>query len=79
MVWTDKIIGTKDTICIKCGLVISKKENYIHVEEYDKEKLIKENFMHKKCWEDAMNIKNMALGLAARAFKLIGRAEDITA
>lgn len=43
-------------ICNLCKKKISvKKERYVHVEDYDKEKFIKDIWAHLSCFNKAMN------------------------
>lgn len=61
--------------CIKCEREIKQIENYIKVEEFDYGKSIRENFMHKKCWNEHMTRKNAVHNLLGRANKLLRRVE----
>lgn len=48
-------------ICIKCGKPVENGQHFVHVEEWKKQDLLKENWMHKKCWDDKMGVKKKAL------------------
>lgn len=61
-------------ICIKCGREIFDKEDYFRIEEYIKGKLHRVQIFHKICFEDMFNIKRLALGMAAKANKLMEMA-----
>lgn len=56
----------KPRICIRCHKEIKQKENHLQIIEWNNNKLIKETFIHKSCWEEMMTVKGgvrMALGL----------------
>jgi len=53
-------------ICIRCAKFINEKESYLEIKEYDKEKVVRTNFIHKICWDmliDSKNKVNEAFGM----------------
>ena len=60
-------------ICIRCHQEVQEKEAHIQVIEWDAGRLIKENFLHKSCWEEMMDSKKMAKS----AFGLLGRLTKV--
>ena len=69
----ETIETSKDIICSRCKLVITEKENYISLKEYSNASIIKRMFFHKKCWEDLNTPKKLALGLVAKANRLLNK------
>lgn len=60
--------------CIKCGRMIYDKDDYVRVTEFISGKQDREQFFHFKCYEEIFNIKKIALGMAARANKIMDMA-----
>jgi len=51
-------------ICYRCRKEIKHKENFIEIIEWNNQKLISKNYIHKSCWElfmDEKNVKQKAL------------------
>ena len=62
-------------ICQRCQKEIKPKENFIEVIEWNNQKVIKKNYIHKSCWELLMDMKNttrQALGMAKGLMNRIG-------
>jgi len=68
----------QNKICIRCREDIKEKENYIELKEWDNKKIVKHNFLHKKCWEEMMETKSRVWKMADKAFQLLNKAEGIT-
>jgi len=62
--------------CIRCNKEIKEKDHYLRVSEFSSGKKQREEYYHKKCFDDRNMVRNMALGLAARANRLMGVAEE---
>jgi len=63
-------------ICMNCNKEVDEKDNFIHIIEWDKGEKLKQHYLHKKCWEDKMDIKKKSNMLFKRAWDLIGKAEE---
>jgi len=53
-------------ICSRCQKEIKPKENFIEIIEWNNQKLILKNYVHKICWElfmDQQHTKQKALGM----------------
>ena len=75
-----------EKICILCRRMIGDRDNYIKLEEWNKRRKLKEDFIHKKCWEFFVDekkqrgfVKKLALGMVGRANRLMDKAEGVTA
>ena len=66
----------KQIFCTNCGAEIFEKDDFMHLEEYLIGELKKENWFHRKCWEDKSKIKKLAFALAGRASRIMDKAED---
>jgi len=54
-------------------------ENYVKFQEFNNNKLLLTNYMHKKCWEDLMDSKKMAhsaFSMLKNVMKKTGLAEE---
>jgi len=64
---------------MKCNLcqreINTKKERYVHIEDWEKNKLIKDVWCHNQCFNKAMN-KNLT-ELEKQAKVMLNRAEGI--
>ena len=74
----EKILINEEFICIRCQKEIKPKEHFIEVLEWNNQKLLLKNRIHKSCWDlmmDEKNTKRMALGALKKA---MGKLNDIT-
>ena len=44
-------------ICIRCHKEIKREDNYLQIFEFNNKQIVKENFVHKSCWELLMDSK----------------------
>ena len=65
--------------CVRCGIEILDKDDYLEIIEHIKGIINRKEFYHIKCFDDGNMIKKMALNLALRTNKLLGRAEEVMA
>lgn len=66
----------KNLICSGCKQEINtKKERYVHVEDYDKEKKEQESWWHLQCFKKAMN-RDLTL-LEKQAKEMLEKANGI--
>lgn len=63
-------------ICKLCNQEINVKEDkYVHVEDYDKQKLLVEGWFHLQCFKKAMNRELTDMEKKAKA--MLGKAGNI--
>ena len=60
--------------CVKCGREIFPKDDYIRVTEFNKGKENREEFFHRRCYEDMFDIRRLALGMVNKTNKLLEMA-----
>ncbi len=66
----EKILINEDMNCIRCQKEIKPKENFIEVIEWNNQKLILKNRVHKSCWDlmmDEKHTKQKALNFLKQA------------
>ena len=65
-------------MCDLCHEKIEKKnEKYVHVEDFDRERVVKEIWVHLKCFKKAMNrgltdVEKQAKSLLSKANRIFG-------
>lgn len=60
-------------ICTRCQREIGEKEHYIEVKEWNNEKMLKQNFMHKNCWDELMTARATATRAMNMANQLMNK------
>ena len=63
----------KQMICSRCQKEIKPQEKFIEIIEWNNQKLILKNYIHKSCWELFMDEKNTKQKAITMMKELIGK------
>ena len=67
----------EDTLnCVLCHREIKPKENFIEITEWNNQKLLIKNRMHKSCWELTMDEKGTKTKALSYLKQIMGRLKD---
>ena len=63
-------------VCVRCKKEIFSKDDYLKLMEFLSGELKREEFYHKRCFDEFLKPKKLAMGMVAKTMNLLNKAEE---